>query len=170
VKYLWYVVRHRWFVMLACFEYGLYWRGLTHDMSKFSLVELRGYMLKFGERIQAGRNKTGAYDPTSDTNELWEKAWRHHFQHNDHHWQHYATPRPDCTYKVSPMSDDAIKEMVCDWLGAGKAQGNTTTVLQWYHANKYTMCLEVWTRMAVEREIGYFIEKAKAGDYDMKEQ
>lgn len=26
---------HKWLVMKHCFRLGLYWRGLTHDLSKY---------------------------------------------------------------------------------------------------------------------------------------
>ena len=35
LKYLSYVLRHKWFVMLACFKVKLFWQGITHDLSKF---------------------------------------------------------------------------------------------------------------------------------------
>ena len=33
------VCRHRALVRKYCFRLGLYWQGLTHDLSKFSPVE-----------------------------------------------------------------------------------------------------------------------------------
>ncbi len=27
--YFWYVLRHKWYVMLVCFEYGLYWQDFN---------------------------------------------------------------------------------------------------------------------------------------------
>jgi hypothetical protein len=136
----------------------MYWRGLTHDLSKYSLVELIGYMRRFGGGILVGRDNTGAYDPTINADSRWERAWRHHFQHNDHHWQYWCTPTQNHTFKMASMSDKAIKEMVCDWAGAGRAQKSALTVQEWYHANKFKMCLDQWTRYAVEREIGYTVE------------
>ena len=34
-RYLWYVIRHKWFVGVECVKRGLWWRGLVHDLSKF---------------------------------------------------------------------------------------------------------------------------------------
>ena len=33
------VCRHKKFVAKFCFKAGLYWQGITHDLSKFSPVE-----------------------------------------------------------------------------------------------------------------------------------
>ena len=33
------ITRHRWKVRSHCFRVGLYWRGLTHDPSKYSPTE-----------------------------------------------------------------------------------------------------------------------------------
>ena len=33
------ITRHKWLVLKHCFRVGLYWQGLTHDLSKYSPVE-----------------------------------------------------------------------------------------------------------------------------------
>ena len=33
------ITRHRWLVRKGCFKIGLYWQGLTHDLSKYSPTE-----------------------------------------------------------------------------------------------------------------------------------
>ena len=33
------ITYHRWLVRGGCFRVGLYWQGLTHDLSKYSPVE-----------------------------------------------------------------------------------------------------------------------------------
>ncbi len=53
-KYLGYLTRHRWFVMLACFREGLYWQGLIHDWSKFLPGEFLPYAWYFYGKIQPG--------------------------------------------------------------------------------------------------------------------
>ena len=35
------ITRHRWLVRQGCFAVGLYWQGLTHDLSKYSPTEFR---------------------------------------------------------------------------------------------------------------------------------
>ena len=51
-----------------------------------------------------------------------------------------------------PMSDAARLEMVCDWIGASRAQGHggVTGVRQWYAKHKDKMQLHDETRLWVE--------------------
>ena len=46
-KYLQYVIKHKYYVMIECFKVGLYWRGLVHDMSKFRPSEFIPYARYF---------------------------------------------------------------------------------------------------------------------------
>ena len=44
------VCRHKWHVGRACFRYGLYWRGIVHDLSKFSRAEFGPYLIVTGKQ------------------------------------------------------------------------------------------------------------------------
>ena len=33
------ITKHKFLVMRQCFKVGLYWQGLTHDLSKYSPTE-----------------------------------------------------------------------------------------------------------------------------------
>ena len=66
-------------------------------------------------------------------------------------------PEDDGGLKVLPMSAIAVKEMVCDWIGAGKAQGFVSPkedrypeTRKWYQKNKAKMSLHPTTRAQVE--------------------
>ena len=61
-QYASYVIRHKWFVMLACFRMGLYWRGIKHDLSKLLPSEWVPYTNYFYGR--QFRDETGYYKPT----------------------------------------------------------------------------------------------------------
>lgn len=41
------ILKHRWFVMLECFKVGLFWHGITHDVSKLLPSEFIGYSENF---------------------------------------------------------------------------------------------------------------------------
>lgn len=62
-------------------------------------------------------------------------------------------PEVGCFVAIE-MSDKYLKEMVCDWRGAGKAQGTPDTQ-KWYGKNKHRMILHVETRRKVEELLGY---------------
>ena len=111
LKYLWYVVQHKWFVMLECFKEGLYWQGIIHDLSKFSPAEFFSYALRFfyktedQERLEKIRN-------------AFFYAWLHHLHHNKHHWDHWILEG-----KPLKMPKKYVIEMICDWRAMGRSLG-----------------------------------------------
>jgi len=47
LKYLKYVLVHKYYVFIECFKVGLFWRGIMHDMSKFFPDEFLPYARYF---------------------------------------------------------------------------------------------------------------------------
>jgi len=155
LRYGWYVLRHKWFVLAECFKIGLFWRGLTHDLSKLLPSEYLPYAdFFYGKKAKQVRDETGYYKPTDTGHVGFDFAWLLHQKRNDHHWQWWVLPEDDGGEKVLPMSDAAVREMVCDWRGAGRAQGTPDT-LAWYYKNKDKMRLHDASRNAVETLIGF---------------
>ena len=136
LKYLRYVLWHKWFVMVECFKNGLILRGLLHDLSKFRPSEWFPYANFF-------------YGKPTDTNKtFFDLAWLFHQKRNDHHWQYWILSEDNGGTKILPMSPKARLEMVCDWCGASKAQGHGgwIDVAFWYEKNKDKMQLHPDTR------------------------
>lgn len=153
VVYLKYLMRHRWFVMLECWKRGLWWRGLVHDWHKFLPDEFIPYMNRFGGGIQAGRDKTGYYNPNKTGDPAFDKAWFLHQKRSFHHWQSWCTPEDGGQFvKVLEIEEPYRTEMICDWLGAGRAQG-TPGIKSWWEANKHKIVLHENTRQWVEAKI-----------------
>ena len=159
-KYLKYLLRHKWFVMIECFKVGLVWRGLKHDLSKFRPCEFIPYAKFFYGDHSPKRDSTGYYKPTDTGDKAFDFAWLLHQKINDHHWQWWVLPEDDGGTKLLEMSENAMLEMVCDWVGAGKAQGfqslsddiyKETRI--WYNKNKSKIQLNPNTRSAIERII-----------------
>lgn len=142
--YLKYLIRHKWYVALACFKKGLYWQGIIHDFSKFLPCEWIPYANHF----------------YGDGNSNYEWAWLRHIHRNPHHWEHWVIPsqgtaetknnvfKPPNT--VIKMPEKYALEMLCDWAGAGKAQGVSGCTLDWYKKNRYNMILHQETREFIE--------------------
>ena len=145
LRYFWYLVRHRWFVFVACCRVGLVWRGLVHDLSKFRPSEFIPYANFFASWNP--RDKSGYYKPTNTGNEAFDRAWLLHVHRNDHHWQHWVVP-DDEWGRVFDIPDVALREMVCDWEGAAKAQRSEVTVAEWWCRNSHWMRL---TKGSIER-------------------
>ena len=153
ISYAKYLLRHKWFVTVECFRHGLIWRGLVHDLSKFRPSEWFPYARYFyapnGKSYQAAkRDKTGYYKPTDTGDAAFDFAWLLHQKRNRHHWQWWMLPEDDGGVKVIPMRLKYVKEMICDWKGAGRAQGveNWQDVRPWYEKNKGKIQLEEITR------------------------
>lgn len=159
-KYIWYVIRHKWYVFLECATAGLWWRGIVHDLSKFRWSELKPYANHFyGPKKDVGRDETGYYKPTDTGNPSFDFAWFLHQKRNDHHWQYWVLPEEAEGVKVLPMSDKARREMIADWCGASKAQGHgglegDNGVKAWYQKHGHKMQLHPETRAWVEDFLG----------------
>ena len=113
VKHLRTIRKHRKYVRQMCFKMGIPWRGLVHDLSKYSLKELGIAKYYVGTRSpHAECRDTIGYSP----------SWMHHYHKNKHHWQ-YWLDMEDWPNKVIPvkMPYKYVIEMFCDMVGASKA-------------------------------------------------
>ena len=156
LAYIWYVVRHKWFVFVECCKLGIPWLGIIHDWSKFRPGELIPYVHYFYEpngTLIPRRDETGYYKPSDTGDEAFDWAWLLHQKRNKHHWQWYCLPEDEGGMKVLPMPDKYRKEMLADWRGAGHAQG-TPNVLAWYQKHKDKMRLHPETRRWLEYQLG----------------
>lgn len=155
LKYLRYLLRHKWFVFIECCHEGLVWRGLIHDWSKFLPSEWFPYVHFFhpnGKTI-IRRDETGYYKPTDTGNAAFDFAWLLHQKRNKHHWQWWTLPEDGGGLKVLEIPDRYLREMLCDWRGAGRAQG-TPDVSAWYEKHKNDIVLGPETRHWIEKELG----------------
>ena len=105
------VHKHRKEVRKLCFQCGLYWQGLTHDLSKYSPVEFWNGVKYFtgtasphvGERQEKG----------------FSEAWVHHHNRNKHHAEYWQDIRNGKHCSI-PMPEKYLYEMVCDRVAASK--------------------------------------------------
>lgn len=153
ITYLWYVVRHRWFVMVECFQRGMIWQGLVHDVDKFLPDEFFAYADFFAHKR---RDKTGYYKPTNTGHSEFDRAWLRHVHRNRHHWQHWCIPDDSAGVKPFDIPLKYIREMVCDWIGAGRAQHSEINATQWFAVNGHKMQLTDSTRRAIEEELAFY--------------
>ena len=107
------VNRHRALVRKYCFRLGLYWQGLTHDLSKYSPVEFWAGVKYFqGDRSpnDAQRRDCG-----------YSASWLHHKGRNRHHfeyWTDYSLTGEGIAGVEMPRR--YVAEMFCDRLAASK--------------------------------------------------
>lgn len=152
LKYLRYLIRHKFFVMQECFKVGLYWQGITHDMSKFTPTEWFPYVETFYGDKPNPRDSSGAYNPLK-ISESFDYAWLSHQHHNPHHWQYWVLRGDAGWTKTMPMPHKYRLEMLCDWRGAGRAIKGKDETSEWYAANKDKMELHPDTRAWVEQQL-----------------
>lgn len=157
-RYLKYVARHKFWVGFYCFKEGMIWRGIKHDWSKFRPSEWIPYANYFygpkGEEVWAKRKQNGGYyKPYESGDEQFDFAWLLHQKRNDHHWQWWIVPKDEGGFKALPMKEKSWREMICDWRGAGRAQGYGDNTIEWYNKNKSKMIMHPDTRSKVESRL-----------------
>ncbi len=134
------VYRHRKIVRKECFLCGLWWQGITHDLSKYSFTEFAPSARYFqGDRspIEAQKEAQG-----------YSEAWLHHKGHNKHHWEYWTDFDDNGNIVPLKIPYKYVVEMVCDYIGAGKVYSK-----------------EKWTK---EEPLNYYI-KVRKGRHFHKE-
>jgi hypothetical protein len=139
------ITRHKFYVMQACFNCGIVWQGIVHDLSKYSFVEFLAsakYFQGIGSPIDKEKRERG-----------YSLAWQNHKGHNKHHW-HYWTDFENGKLIVLRIPPKYVIEMVCDWVGAGKAynKGKWTidTLKDWYAKNRDIYHLHTSTKHYID--------------------
>ena len=120
----------------------------AHDASKLDKEEYGPYAEWFyGDHPDEGEEK-----------DAFDKAWVHHQNHNEHHWQYWVliqdTSEPK--YLSLDMPKEAIYEMLCDW-HSFSAKDPESTAYNWYSKNKENMLLSDNTIATIDSLIGIFM-------------
>ena len=105
--------RHRALVRKYCFRLGLYWQGLTHDLSKYAPVEFWA-----GVRYYQGDHSPNDAQRHQDG---YSASWLHHKGRNRHHfeyWTDYSLTGEGIVGVEMPKR--YVAEMFCDRLAASK--------------------------------------------------
>ena len=166
LKYLRYIVRHKWFVLVECWKRGLYWRGLVHDLSKLRPSEWFPYAQYFyGDNTGEGLEAIGRFGCCEAApygfyaKDRFNFAWLHHQNRNKHHWQYWVRIDDNQSYRgPMPMPAKYRAEMLCDWIGAGRAITGKRDVAGWYRKNKDKMLLHPETQAWVADKIAEISE------------
>jgi len=152
LKYFILTIKHKWFVFLAGLKLGVpILRLIMHDWTKFLPSELLHY----------GKQFFGTADDPAN----FIQCWTHHQNRNDHHWE-YWIPRtghnrcnpPYNDNSPIPMPEDAIKEMIADWVGASRAyEGKWPKYNDWPWLQKNLQGILDRVHAATKLDISYYI-------------
>lgn len=107
------ITHHRLLVMAGCFRVGLYWQGLTHDLSKYTPTEF----------LVGARYYQGVRSPNAAEREEkgYSEAWIHHKGRNRHHYEYWTDMNPvSKNYESVPMPRKYLAEMIMDRIAACK--------------------------------------------------
>jgi Family of unknown function (DUF5662) len=152
LKYAGYLIRHKWFVYRA----GLWtraplWRLIIHDWSKFLPSEWVPYANYFYGGAQPKERKIAYFhQPGDELGKRFDKAWLLHIHRQPHHWQHWVLREDEGGTKCLEMPHHFVREMVADWLGAGRTQTGKWGIRDWYDKNKNNIRIHDNTRLLVE--------------------
>jgi len=162
LKNLWYIIKHKWYVLFACVATAIYynkpmliWRGLIHDISKFSVAEYYPYAMNFFYPL---------YSEAVDKS--FKAAWLHHIHNNKHHPEYWVLITKKSLdnnitkiYYVD-MPEIYRLEMICDWYGASKAKGlgADKDVREYYNNCKSFMFIQAFNYDTIGDELGIVLD------------
>lgn len=151
------ITYHKYLVAKGCFQVGLYWQGLTHDLSKYGLTEFR-----------VGRKYfQGTRSPNAAERDLlgYSSAWLHHKGRNRHHWEYWIDFTRDGMKPIA-MPDRYLAEMVMDRIAAskvykGKAYTDADPLDYFNKADGHLEFLHPYTRENLERMLTMLAQKGE---------
>ena len=124
--------RHRALVRKYCFRLGLYWQGLTHDLSKYAPVEF----------FAGAKYFQGDHSPNDAQRKEhgYSASWLHHKGRNRHHFEYWTDYSPTGEGIVGvEMPRKYVAEMFCDRIAACRVyQGekyNDAKPYDYYHGS-----------------------------------
>ena len=107
------ITKHKALVLDGCFQVGLIWQGITHDLSKYSPTEFW-----VGARYFQGNRSPNAAEREDKG---YSEAWMHHKGRNRHHYEYWTDMnRQTRNYESVEMPRKYLVEMVMDRRAACK--------------------------------------------------
>lgn len=103
---------HRKWVRRYCWKQGLFWQGLTHDLSKYSPTE-------FFESVKYYQGTSSPIDACKKANGV-SYAWMHHKGRNPHHYEYWQDNFDRGGQPVLMPYKYFVEEM-CDFISAARA-------------------------------------------------
>ena len=157
------ITKHRHLVRKHCFRLGLYWQGLTHDLSKYSPEE-------FWTGV---RYYQGTRSPNAAEREIvgFSCAWLHHKGRNKHHYEYWidVSNNKEEGLVGNKMPLKYVAEMICDRIAACEVyKGKNYTSaspLEYYEHKKRYITIHPETRALLEKLLIMLKEDGEEATY-----
>ena len=144
-KHIKLVSKHKWLVFKFSVKLGIPFRGLMHDLSKFSYDE-------FWESVKYYDGKVSPITKCKQENG-YSKAWLHHKGRNKHHVQYWVDLGTKGVAPVIPYK--YVVEMICDKLSASITYNGKN----WTNSSEYEYWVKEKKRIIVNPKIENFLEE-----------
>ena len=117
------VFKHKAYLFHTGRKFGVsYYSIIVHDLSKFSLTEIRHYSRQF-------------FAPDEEKNwDEFRRGWHHHVMRNPHHWEYWVLSGRSVE-KPMEMPEKFAREMVADWMAASRAYTGSWDMHRWLCKN-----------------------------------
>jgi len=129
-KHLHRINRHRWLVFKLSLKAGIPFRGIVHDLSKYSWVE-------FFEGVKYYNKEKSPISKCKKENG-YSKAWLHHKGRNKHHFEYWYDFNTKDKTPVMPYKYTV--EMICDTIAASMVYNgkkwNADILLEYFNKRK----------------------------------
>ena len=150
---------HKMLVLRYCFRLGLYWQGLTHDLSKYCPVEF----------LVGARYFQGNQSPNNMERRVrgYSSAWLHHKGRNKHHLEYWIDYALDETTNMTGMEMPVkyVVEMFCDRVAASRTYRKElyrdSDPYDYYEKSKTHYMLHPSTRALLERMLTLLRDKGE---------
>ena len=143
------VNRHRHLVRKYCFRLGLYWQGLTHDLSKYSPTEF-WRSAKYYQGYRSPNDQERLVNGVS-------LSWLHHKGRNRHHFEYWidVSLNKEEGLVGNKMPVCYVAEMLCDRIAACEVyRGKNYTSgapMEYYEFTKKYITIHPETRALLEK-------------------
>ena len=156
------ILIHKYYVAKYCFQIGLYWQGITHDLSKFSFTEFSRAIKYWDDKISslANERKILGYSQT----------FLHHRGRNPHHYEYWIHSLDDGGIPAR-MPKKYVLELICDYLAAAKTYGaDPRKEYIWWakqqsHMKIHKETKDYITEVFYKYSIGLTLKESINGDY-----
>jgi hypothetical protein len=157
LRYLLYVLRHKWWVLLYSRRVGAdFWLCLMHDLSKFSRAEFGPYARWFCGAHGVLDNSEIGCEIHDALHEDFRRAWSHHKSCNMHHPEYW---QDDAFGYAIPMPERYVREMIADWMGAGRAINGVMDVHTWWDNNRQRFDAPVHMHQNTVRRVEHILDE-----------